>query len=131
MSFNGLQRNIKPKISFKNMMQSGPVFWFTILIIILLGRGAILNFQKERETAKLATDAQNKLIELSNREKDLNGKINYLKTPEGTETELRSIYNAARPGESVVLIIDGKPATSVPTQEKTFWQKIKNFFGAE
>ncbi|MFZ3020285.1 MAG: hypothetical protein WA051_02065 [Minisyncoccia bacterium] len=128
MSFNGLQRNIQPKMSFKNMMQSGPVFWLTVILIVSLGRGAILTFMKERETDKLAKDAQNKLSELSNREVELNEKIDYLKTPEGTETELRSIYNAAKPGESVVLIIDGKPATNTEIKEKTFWSKIVSFF---
>lgn len=109
-------------------MQSAPVFWLAILIIILLGRGAIMTFVKERETAKLAQDAQNRLVDLNNREKVLNEKISYLKTPEGTETELRGIYNAAKPGESVVLIIDGKASTTTNPQQKNWWQKIVSIF---
>jgi len=124
----GLQRNTQPKTGFKNMMQSTPIFWLTILVIVLLGRGAVMTFIKERETAKLAQDAQNKLIDLNNREKVLNEKISYLKTPEGTETELRGIYNAAKPGESVVLIIDAKASTTTSPQQKTWWQKFFSFF---
>jgi histidinol-phosphate/aromatic aminotransferase/cobyric acid decarboxylase-like protein len=83
---------------------------------------------KERESAKLALDAQTQLTQLNNQQKDLNEKIAYLKTPEGTETELRGIYNAAKPGESVVLIIDPKNPTSTPVQQKSWWQKFLGFF---
>ena len=100
----------------------------------LVGVGAGENFddviQSDGEAAVLldAVDAGKKLLDLKNREKDLGQRIDYLKTEDGKETELRSIYNAAKPGESVVLIIDSKNSSTTAPKEKTWWQKFVSIF---
>lgn len=129
MAKPNLQRNIKPKMTFKNMFQSTPIFIISVVILILLGRGAIATVLKEIETARLVSDYQKKLQELKNKQVNLNKKIDFLQTSEGQESELRSIYNSAKPGESVVLIIDPKTNTTTPVTQKTWWQKFKEFFG--
>lgn len=128
MRSSNLQRNIKPKTSFRNMMHSGPIFWLSIIILFFLARGAIITVVKERETARLADESKKKMLDLENRGNDLTQRIEYLKTPDGEEAELRALYNAARPDESVVLIVDSKSKIATTTERVSLWQKIKNIF---
>ncbi len=120
--------NLQRQFNWKNFTQSKIAFFVAIVVLVLLGRGAILTFIKEREVRLIASGAQNKLEGLKNRQEDLSEKINFLNTDEGKEMELRSVYNAARPGESAVLIVDSKNTTSTPKLQKTWWQKFLGFF---
>lgn len=120
--------NLQRQFNWKNFTQSKIAFFVAIVILILLGRGAIITFLKAREVGLIAESTQSKLESLKNRQTELSEKINFLSTEEGKEMELRSIYNAALPGESVVLIVDNKNTTSTPKIQKTWWQKFLNFF---
>ncbi len=104
------------------------VFFASIVILIILGRGAVATYLKEKQSKVLAANAKERLEVLKNREQDLNQKIDFLSTDEGKEMELRSVYNAAKPGESAVLIVDNKNATATPKVKKTFWQKFRDLF---
>ncbi len=110
------------------MMHSGPIFWLSIIVLFFLARGAIITVVKERETARLADESKKKMLDLENRGNDLTQRIEYLKTPDGEEAELRALYNAARPDESVVLIVDSKSKIATTTERVSLWQKIKNIF---
>jgi len=120
--------HLQRKVTFRKILQGKFAFLFAILILVFLGRGAVLTYMKERESAKLAQSAKDKLFQLKARQNSLTEKINFLRTSEGIESELRSIYNVAKSGESVVLIIDSKTATTTLPPSKSWWQKIQAFF---
>ncbi len=109
-------------------MRSGIFFWVFLVVLIVLGRAAIGAYIKERESRRLAVDSQARLVELEERERELNEHINFLKTPEGVEAELRSRYSVAKPGETVVLIVDDRNATTTKPVKKSWWQKFISFF---
>lgn len=76
-----------------------------------------------REQAEL-----NKILE---RKKELAQSIDYLKTEQGIEAEIRSKFRVVKDGESVAVIVDDdKPTTTiVASSSPSLWQKFTGFFG--
>jgi hypothetical protein len=100
-----------------------------ILLIILNGvwnihSKAILSKNNlNREQIEL-----NKIIE---REKNLESSLEYLKTDQGIENEIRSKFRAVKEGEKLAVILDDNPSTSTSTiteQNKSLWNRIISWF---
>jgi len=64
------------------------------------------------------------------REEMLSSEIERLKTESGTEEEIREKYGLVKPGEEVLVIVDGDEVVgSTPVSSgSNFWQKIVNWF---
>ncbi|MDO8430518.1 MAG: hypothetical protein Q7S72_00815 [Candidatus Taylorbacteria bacterium] len=61
------------------------------------------------------------------REKTLASSIDYLKTEQGIENEIRTKFRAVKEGEKVVVIIDNQASvtpTGVSTSTAGFWYKV-------
>jgi hypothetical protein len=70
----------------------------------------------------------NKIIE---REKNLESSLEYLKTDQGIENEIRSKFRAVKEGEKLAVILDDNPSTSTSTiteQNKSLWNRIISWF---
>lgn len=86
--------------------------WFFIVVLVLvLGlfvKSAYASFSKKK-TADLEREKyQEKLINLENKKKNLEDKIDHLKTERGIEEELRKRFNVTKKGEKIIKIIEPK-----------------------
>ena len=67
---------------------------------------------------------------LKSRKDMLESEINRLKTDGGIEEEIRGKFNVAKPGETVVTVINssGSIPTNVNNLKKGFWSNLWNVF---
>lgn len=68
--------------------------------------------------------------DLKTRQAMLGSQIDKLSTESGQEEEIRSKFSVAKPGEAVVMVIDGTNSASVdPSNTNTgLWQKFLGLF---
>jgi cell division protein FtsB len=109
-----------------------PLMLFVLfLILIIFSYNLIGLFIKERETARNRVSELNKINDLKQRKDALSSDINNLKTDKGIEEIVRDKFQVVKPGEQMVVIVDGESADSVnSTSEKStgFWSYIKGIF---
>lgn len=103
-----------------------------ILLIFML-RGVWGVYGKSSAAADRLAQAQASLDALKAHESDLERQVSYLSTDQGVESEIRSKFRAALPGESVAVIIDGTPTSTdnvpVVVPAKSWWMKLLSVFG--
>jgi Na+-translocating ferredoxin:NAD+ oxidoreductase RnfG subunit len=79
------------------------------------------------EEARLVTEER--VMELRNRDNDLQNKIARLDTDSGIEAEIRSKFSVAKEDEVVVVVVSEEEDKSTTTLEKTgFWQRVRGWF---
>lgn len=105
------------------------VILFIILAIFVRGvfkvhdRAVLSRNNLNREQIEL-----NKIIE---REKKLEASLEYLKTEQGIEDEIRSKFRAVKEGEKLAVILDDAIATTTATtteQNTGLWNRLINWF---
>ena len=119
---------------WKKFISSPVTFIVLIILFVFLSKAAWGIREKALLSAEKLRIAQNELIKLESRQKDLSNQIGYLSTDEGVEAELRTKYRAVKEGESVAVIIDTNPtnivsATSTSVNTKGWWQKLLQMLG--
>jgi cell division protein FtsB len=97
-----------------------------LAIIAIAVRGVWGVYQKSHESAALRMEAEAKLAELQDRERELRSDIANLKSEKGIEAELRERYDLAAEGESAIVIVTPPPST--PEPKPTRFQKFRNWF---
>lgn len=87
-------------------------------------------YTKERETREKRAERTEELHALEARASALQEEIDALSTERGREAEVRERFEVAREGEQVIVIVDPKeePAEEAPPPEKSWWQKILDWF---
>ena len=102
-----------------------------LILLILLILNGVWNIYKKQDITKdnLAKTASS-LESLQARENMLSSQIERLKTPAGTEEEIREKYGLVKPGEEVIVVVDSSTtaADETSTTDTGFWQKIVNWF---
>ncbi len=99
----------------------------TILTIVLLGLlSAVWGVYKK---AQLSSDnlerERNELNKLTVRQQNLANSIDYLKTDQGVENEIRTKFRAVKEGEQVAVIVEDKQASVTATStKKGFWYNL-------
>ncbi len=122
----------------KNKNSSKYNFWHSPLalgilffLIILFAYNMIGLVKKERETNRNKASELNKIEELRKREQSLTTDIDKLNTDQGIEESIRDKFQVVKPGEKMVVIIDEKENTILPsdtTIDHSFWGYIKRMF---
>ncbi len=115
------------------MAAKSPITLLLLLILfIVLARSAWKVHQKAELSVARLSQAQIELNRLTEREKELSSKVNYLSTADGLEAEIRTKYHAVKQGESVAVIIEDNKAAAVDSTQsngKSFFNKILSIFG--
>lgn len=94
-----------------------------LLFIILRGVWGV--YQKQKYTKDNLEKVEDNLAELKEREERLSAEIDWLKTENGMEQEIREKYGLVKPGEEVIIIVDKKDINLVDNSENlSFWQKV-------
>lgn len=104
-------------------------FSFVILfiLVILLGKSTWDIYQKSKISSDNFNETKKEYDSLKARKEMLDSEINRLNTDSGTEEEIRSKFNVAKPGETVVVVINSTSSTS--TNKNNSVKNIWNLWG--
>ena len=100
------------------------------IIIIFLAKATYNIYQKYKLNAENYATVKKQYDSLNARKDMLNSEIGRLKTDNGVEEEIRSKFNVAKPGETVVVVINGSSSTSSQNNsgDKGFWASFWSIF---
>lgn len=118
------------KKQFKKIAYSKISFIILFLLVLLMGRATYDIYQKYQLSYDNYTGVKKNYDSLKTRQDMLDSEINRLKTDTGVEEEIRSRFNVAKPGETVVTIINGSSSTSTKQDDskRGFWASFWNIF---
>ena len=100
------------------------------IAIIFLAKAVYDIFEKQRMSAEDVAIVEKDYDGLKTRQSMLKSEIDKLNTSEGIEEEIRGKYSVAKPGETVVVIVDSTSSTSTSIEDgsKSLWQKFIGLF---
>lgn len=116
------------KKKIRKTLYSPFVLVLLFIIMIILSSG-VFGVYKKSKLSKVNLEREKKELEkLAMREKILASSIDYLKTDQGVEDEIRTKFRAVKDGEKVVVIID-EQSTSTPIESEqasstSFWYNL-------
>jgi len=100
-----------------------------IVIVVLVN--SVWGVYKKRALSKENLEKTQASLEiLQAREKLLSAEIERLKSATGVEEEIREKFGLVKPGEEVIIIVDNdsQVSTSTSTRNRSFWQKMIEWF---
>lgn len=109
-------------------------FFLTILFIIVffLGRSTLDIYKKSKLSYDNYIKVKRDYDSLIARKTMLDSEINRLSTDNGIEEEIRGKFNVAKPGETVVTIINKNSiTTNADDTKKDFWSGLWDIFSAK
>ncbi len=127
-------REFQEKHDFKRRLYSKTSLIILLLVLILLGKGVISVYGKEKSSRRELERVQRDQQELQGRYAGLEERNNWLKTDEGIEAEIRSKFDVAKRGEGVIVVVDKAPAQPAPEDAgiiQKIWNSVKNVFKKE
>ena len=115
---------------FKKVIYSKISFIILFILVIFLGRATYDIYKKSKLSSDNYVVVKKDYESLKARKDMLESEINRLKTDYGIEEEIRSKFNVAKPGETVVTVINGSSSTSTDTSNsnKGFWSSLWEIF---
>ncbi len=118
------------KKKVRKILYSPVVLMILAIVFVILAHALWGVYQKVQISATNLEREQIEFDKLSSREKSLASSIDYLKTDQGVESEIRSKFKLVKDGEKVAVIVDDKPniATSTATTTHSFWYKLFHWF---
>lgn len=119
-------KQFQQKKRIRKILYSPIVLLILGIIAVLLLRGSLGVYNKHKISEQNLERERFELQKLISREENLVSSLDYLKTDQGVENEIRSKFRAVKEGEKVAVIIDDKsPASSsTTTQEHGFWYNL-------
>lgn len=122
-------RDYQRKRKIREALYSRPVLAALVLFTVLIGKAAWDMYGKERESERQLEVVESELAVLVARENLLQDDLTRLKTPEGIEAEIRAQFQVAKPGEQMVVLVEGRSAAQgegVPAQ--SFMSRLFGLF---
>lgn len=115
------------KKQLRKILYSPIVLLILAIIFVLLFRGVWGVYQKAHLSAENLEKERNELEKLALREKNLAASLDYLKTEQGVENEIRTKFRAVKEDEYVAVIVDPQASTtstSTTTTKGGFWYRL-------
>jgi len=99
-------------------------------MIFFSGKAILGLYEKEQSTNETLEIVNDEFIRIQDRKEFLEAKLKLLATPKGIEMEIRDMFNVAKEGEKVMVVVDdvSKDDLDGTTEKVGLWQKIKNIF---
>ncbi|MDQ5893143.1 MAG: hypothetical protein QG640_154 [Patescibacteria group bacterium] len=118
------------KKKLRKVLYSPIVLLLLAILFVLLLRGVWGVYQKDRLSSGNLEKERMELEKLTLREKNLAASLDYLKTDQGIESEIRTKFRVVKEGEEVAVIIDGQieASTTPTTTPQSFWYRLFNWF---
>jgi cell division protein FtsB len=122
--------DFQQKKKIKKTLYSPIVLLLLAIIFVMLLRGVWGVYKKSQISYENLERERNELNKLAEREKTLNSSIEYLKTEQGIEDEIRTKFRAVKDGEQVAVIINEGTTTPTPVSTSTpsFRYKLFHLF---
>ncbi len=122
--------DFQQKRKFNKFLYSKVTLVILFILVIILAKATYSIYQKYKISSDSYAVVKKDYDSLKDRNNMLNSEINRLKTDTGIEEEIRSKFNVAKPGETVVVVINGSSSTSTDdnTQNKGFWANFLSIF---
>ena len=121
--------DFQQKRQIKNIMYSKVFFVVLLILTVLLGRSTYDIYEKSKLSYDNYNRVKNDYDNLIARKSILESEIKRLKTDNGIEEEIRSKFSVAKPGETVVTIINIDSSSSEKQNlEKSFWSSFWSIF---
>ena len=126
-------QNFQDKRARRKLIYSHATIVVLVVIFLLLSH-AVWGIYQKKVLAKEGTDAALRdLAVLQERKTSLEVDIARLSTAQGKEAELRGKFQVAKPGEEVIVVVEGGASTSTSAvagkQAKSFLDVLREFFG--
>lgn len=109
-----------------------------VVLVFVLARAVFNIYNKAQLSENRLAQAQAGLSNLTQRQKDIAGKVEALSTDQGIEAEIRTRYHAVKAGEQVAVIVDDSQtanvrnaatSTSAATSSPSWWRRWLRVFG--
>ena len=121
--------DFQQKKQFKKIIHSKVFFLVFLIIIIFLGRSTYDIYQRQKLSATNYTGVKKNYDSIKERKDMLESEIDRLKTDTGIEEEIRGKFNVAKPGETVVTIVDSTSTSAGSGSVKRgFWSGFWGIF---
>lgn len=122
--------DFREKKKIRRAAYSKPVLVLLAIVLAVCVRSTWGLFVKYRDASKKADEAKAELARLEGQKAELEKRVEFLQTDRGMEEEIRNKFMVAKAGESVIMVVDPKPATgTVESAPKTgVWGRFLNFF---
>ena len=122
-------RAYQRKKKIREVLYSRATLATLLFFTVLISKAAWDMYAKERESQRQLEAVEHELAALVARENLLRDNLARLTTPEGIEAEIRAQFQVAKPGEQMVVLVEGRsaaPEEKVPVQ--SFMSKLFDFF---
>jgi cell division protein FtsB len=120
--------DFQKKKRIKKIIYSPVVIAILVLFLIILIRGVWGVYKKAYISTGNLEREKLELEKLSFRQKNLASSIDYLKTDQGIENEIRTKFRAVKEGEKVVIIVDDQTisttSSEITTSTHGIWYKV-------
>ncbi|MFA5651829.1 MAG: septum formation initiator family protein [Candidatus Paceibacterota bacterium] len=115
--------DFQQKRKINRVIYSKISFIILLVLVIFLGRSTWDIYKKSKLSFDNYVETKKDYENLKARKDMLEAETNRLKTDIGIEEEIRSKFNVAKPGETVVIVIDSSSSTSTDKNsfQKSFW----------
>jgi len=122
--------DFQQKRKIKSVIYSKLSLIILIIIIFFIAKATYNIYQKYKLSSNNYYAVKKDYDSLKDRRLMLESEIKRLKTDNGVEEEIRSKFNVAKPGETVVTVIDSSSSNLVNTanQNEGFWPSLWGVF---
>jgi cell division protein FtsB len=85
------------------------------LVLIFIGTQIVASMKEEHALSQTFADVASRLRAAQAQAQALSTEVNYLSDPANLEKELRARFNYAKPGETMIIIVQSSTPTGVTT----------------
>ncbi|MFA6524135.1 MAG: septum formation initiator family protein [Candidatus Paceibacterota bacterium] len=123
-------KNFQKSNKFKNIVQSKPVLFLLVILVLFFIWNMVSLFDKMQDTVKNRKIVEDKINELQKDKQKLSSDIASLNTDKGIEESIRNKFGLAKEGEDIIVVVEDKNLSEVKKGEeaKGFFSFLKNLF---
>jgi len=111
-------RDFQQKKRWRSVLESWPVLILLGLVLLFFAWGIISLLGRMQTTRENRQIAEKKLIELQQKKETFTADVEKLNTQSGIEESIREKFPVVKEGEGLIIVVDEKPSTEVPEEDK-------------
>lgn len=119
-----LERDFQKKRKIHNRIYSKATILLLIIVAIFLGRATWNMYTTKKQSDEDLSRVKDELISLELHQQALVADITRLQTEKGKEEEIRTKFNVAKEGETVVMLLDNETPVPPIVEEEGFFGKV-------